>query len=341
MNSGSHHRKDGGFRNPWPGAQPHGLSGVLKWALTRRQHPEPAIPHQQPDEFATGDHWSVHRDGQAGGFVSPRSDALTVTWVGHSTFLIQCGGVNVLTDPIWSARASPVSFAGPRRSAPPGISLQRLPEIHATLISHDHYDHLDDATVRQLTARFPGMQWLAPLGVGAFLKKRNAASIVELDWWDERDLGSFSALCTPAQHFSGRLPWNRDATLWCGWAIRVGEFRIFFAGDTGLHAEFRNISDRFGPFNAAILPIGAYEPRWFMQPVHMDPVESVEAFQQLVAGAPARQCVMIASHWGTFRLTDEPPSEPPLLARQAWKNSGCSDDMLAVLRLGESRVIEL
>jgi len=312
------------------------LSGVLKWALTRRQQPEPANPRQQPDELPPRDHRSAHRDGQVEGLVSPRSDCLTVTGIGHSTFLIQSGGVNILTDPIWSARASPVSFAGPCRSIAAGIPFERLPEIHATLISHDHYDHLDDVTVRMLTARYPGMQWLAPLGVAAFLKKRNAARIIELDWWDERDLGSFSALCTPAQHFSGRFPWNRDATLWCGWAIRIGDFRIFFAGDTGLHKEFRRISDRFGPFDAAILPIGAYVPRWFMQPVHMDPVESVEAFQHLVGDAPARPCVMIPSHWGTFRLTDEPLSEPPLLARQAWKNSGRSDDMLAILRPGES-----
>ena len=340
MDAESHHRKGGGFRNPWPSAQPHGLSGVLKWALTRRQQPEPATPRQQPDELPPRDHRSAHRDGQVEGLVSPPSDCLTVTWIGHSTFLIQSGGVNILTDPIWSARASPVSFAGPRRSTAAGIPFERLPEIDATLVSHDHYDHLDDATVRMLTARFPGMQWLAPLGVGPFLRKRNAARIIELDWWDDRDLGSFSALCTPAQHFSGRFPWNRDATLWCGWAIRIGDFRLFFAGDTALHGEFRRISDRFGPFDAAILPIGAYEPRWFMRPVHMDPVESVEAFQQLVAAEPARPCVMIPSHWGTFRLTDEPLSEPPLLARQAWKNSGWNDELLAILRPGQSRVIE-
>lgn len=145
-----------------------------------------------------------------------------------------------------SARASPVFFAGPRRVAAAGVRFESLPEIHAALVSHDHYDHLDDPTVRMLIERFPRMQWLVPLGVGAFMQKRNAASIVELDWWDERDIGSFTALCTPAQHFSGRLPWNRDATLWCGWAIRIGDFRVFFAGDTGLHGEFRKIGNRYG-----------------------------------------------------------------------------------------------
>lgn len=336
LSAESHHREGGGFRNPWAGAQPHGARGILKWAISRRRQPESAGTREGLSALQS---LNAHDDRQRPDFSSPQSDALTVTWVGHSTFLIQCGGVNILTDPIWSARASPISFGGPRRVAAAGVHFESLPEIHVTLVSHDHYDHLDDPTVRMLIARFARMQWLVPLGVASFLHKRNATDIVELDWWNERDLGSIVALCTPAQHFSGRFPWNRDSTLWCGWAIRIGDFRVFFAGDTGLHGEFRNIGERFGPFNAAILPIGAYEPRWFMRPVHMDPVESVSAFQQLVAGAPKRQCTMIPSHWGTFRLTDEPLDEPPIIVRQAWSASGLRDELLAILRPGESRVI--
>ncbi len=334
----SHHREGGGFRNPWPGARPHGLTGVLKWAMTRRQTRESAQPHlllPEPDSDAP----HLNGNDERVGVSSPPADALTVTWIGHSTFLIQCNGLNILTDPIWSARASPVSFVGPIRVAPPGLSFDSMPEIHATLLSHDHYDHLDDPTVCALIRRFPRMRWLVPLGVRPFVEKRGARSVVELDWWEERNVGAFAALCTPAQHFSGRFPWNRDATLWCGWAVRIGDFRIFFAGDTGLHGEFTSIAHRFGPFDAAILPIGAYAPRWFMQPVHMDPTESVAAFRELVSLSPDHRCVMIASHWGTFRLTDEPLGEPPRVARQAWSTTGLAPDLLAILTHGETRVI--
>lgn len=326
----SHHRKGGGFCNPWPGAQPHGLGGILKWAVSRRKQRDALSDDRLP---------IIHHDSHPQDLPGFPKNALAITWIGHTTFLIQCGGVNILTDPIWSDRASPVSFAGPRRFSPPGIPFENLPEIHATLVSHDHYDHLDDATVRQLIHRFPRMHWLAPLGVGSFLKHRGAVDITQLDWWEERDLELFWAGCTPAQHFSGRFPWNRNATLWCGWAIRIGEFSFFFAGDSGLHPEFRTIGDRFGPFDAAILPIGAYDPRWFMQPVHMDPAETVSAYRQLTGDAPVRQCVMIPSHWGTFKLTDEPPGEPPVATRQAWRNHALDEDLLTIFTPGSRRII--
>jgi len=336
MTADSHHRAGGGFRNPWPGAQPHGLSGLLKWAVSRRP---PAVAPAQRTGSSSESPTAAPRHRQSADFSASEANALTITWIGHSTFLIQCDGVNILTDPIWSRRASPVSFAGPERAVPPGVPFENLPEIHATLVSHDHYDHLDDPTVGMLIERFPRMHWLVPLGVGEFMRRRSAANVIELDWWDERRIGSIKAHCTPAQHFSGRFPWNRDSTLWCGWAISVNGSRVFFAGDTGLHTEFGRISMRYGPFDAAILPIGAYEPRWFMRPVHMDPAESVAAYQQLVSDAPERSCVMIASHWGTFKLTDEPLSEPPLKAREAWASSGLNVGLLAILAHGESRII--
>ena len=339
MTANSHHREGGGFRNPWPGAHPHGLSGVLKWTMSRRPAPAPAHRQQMslsPEPLARhalSDEQTAHVPGSA-------ANALAVTWIGHSTFLIQCNGLNILTDPIWSRRSSPVSFAGPERLMPPGVPFDSLPEIHAAFISHDHYDHLDDATVRRLIDRFPRIQWFVPLGVVAFLHRRGAANVAELDWWNELSIGPISAQCTPAQHFSGRFPWDRDSTLWCGWVIRVGDFRVFFAGDTALHTEFRRIAGRYGPFDVAILPIGAYEPRWFMRPVHMDPVESVTAYQQLTADTPGHDCVMIASHWGTFRLTDEPLDEPPVLAREAWTNSGLNEQLLAILAHGQCLVVE-
>jgi N-acyl-phosphatidylethanolamine-hydrolysing phospholipase D len=321
-----HHDPKGGFRNPWPGSALHGFGGFVKWILTRSKRKSPGS----------------HGDAQVAALreLPPDvSDGLSVTWIGHSSFLIQLGGVNILTDPIWSDRASPVGFAGPKRLVPPAVALDALPRIDVTVLSHDHYDHLDDKTVRRLIAQFPEMSWLTPLGVGDFVRRRGAASVRELDWWSEAVIGSASFACTPAQHFSGRYPWNRNATLWCGWTIRVGNTAVFFAGDTGLHPEFETIARRLGPFDMSILPIGAYDPRWFMHPVHMAPEEAVAAFSAIGAVHPDRSGVMAGSHWGTFRLTDEPVDEPPLLARQAWATANLPPENLWILAHGETRAI--
>ncbi|MEO8192646.1 MAG: MBL fold metallo-hydrolase [Gemmatimonadales bacterium] len=322
----SHHAPSG-FRNPWPGSEQQGVSGLLKWMLTRssaRSASSPAYPEAPTIAASVGIPPDVTED-------------LTITWIGHSTFLIQCDGLNVLTDPMWSDRASPVWFAGPRRLVPPGLRLDDLPEIDITLLSHDHYDHLDDRTVRHLASRFPRMQWAAPLGVGSFLRSRGAASVTEFDWWQEREISDTTIGCTPAQHFSGRSPWDRNRTLWSGWTVAFPRARVFFAGDTGFHPEFGAIASRFGPFDMAILPIGAYEPRWFMRPVHMNPDDSVMAFTQLLANAANEHCVMVGSHWGTFRLTDEPVMEPPALTRQRWSTAGLPAERLWILGHGETR----
>jgi N-acyl-phosphatidylethanolamine-hydrolysing phospholipase D len=266
----------------------------------------------------------------------PDNDRLTITWVGHSSFLIQLKGLSVLTDPIWSKRASPVQFAGPRRHTPPGIPFEDLPSIDAVFMSHDHYDHLDNQTVRRLISRFPRAKWFVPMRVGHFLERRGAADVAEMDWWQATASEAISGWCTPAQHFSGRYPWNRNATLWCGWVIGIGGYRIFFAGDTGLHPEFGKIARRFGPLDAAILPIGAYEPRWFMQPVHMSPEDAVSAYLQIRRGSPSDKCLFIPSHWGTFRLTDEPLDEPPRLLRKAWNEAHLPDSHLQLVRPGET-----
>lgn len=325
----SHHHATG-FRNPWPGSTPHGIGGLLKWMMTRSG--SAATP--SPPEHST-------LPGSVLSSKTPldRSDNLAITWIGHSSFLLQCDGLNILTDPVWAARASPVSFIGPHRLVPPAIPFEQLPPIDITLVSHDHYDHLDDSTVRRLIDQFPSMKWLAPLRVGAFLRSRGARDVSELDWWERHEALGATIGCTPAQHFSGRYPWNRNATLWCGWTVTFeNDMRLFFAGDTGLHPQFGEISTRFGPFDMAILPIGAYEPRWFMRPVHMSPEDSVTAFQHLTAGN-ARACVMVGSHWGTFRLTDEPVMEPPHLARQSWSHAGLPPDRLWILAHGDTRTL--
>lgn len=268
-----------------------------------------------------------------------REAGLAVTWIGHSTFLIQSGGVSVLTDPIWSDRASPVQFAGPRRHIPPGLPFEKLPPVDAIFLSHDHYDHLDNGTVRRLIERFPRAKWVTPLGVARFLEKRGAADVTGMDWWENRTLGTVSASCTPAAHFSGRYPWKRNATLWSGWIIGLGRHRLFFAGDTGFHPEFADIAVRFGPLDAAILPIGAYEPRWFMQPVHMNPEDAVTAYSR-IAGAGSKACIFIPSHWGTFRLTDEPLDEPPRRLQAAWSAAGLPDRSIWMLQQGEVRWLD-
>ena len=317
------HHREGGFRNPWPHSSPKGFGAVIKWMLTRsRSSSDSATSRSQSSTVSLS--------------IPVRSTEPAISWIGHSSFLIQCDDINILTDPIWSDRASPVRFAGPRRLVQPGIGFDRLPQIDITLLSHDHYDHFDDATIRRLVERFPSMIWCAPLGVGELLSRRGAAHIIEMDWWNQREVAGLTIGCTPAQHFSGRYPWNRDTTLWCGWAVAFRSRKFFFAGDTALHPEFELIAERFGPFDVNILPIGAYEPRWFMRSVHMTPEDSVNAFQQLVK-ANRKESVMVGSHWGTFRLTDEPMLEPPDLTRSRWQAAGLPADRLWIMKHGETR----
>lgn len=334
MTSSSHHRPGGGFRNPWPGAAPHGFGDFLRWVvLDRRSRQRPADPDRSAFTRV------------APSFHTPRADAdaLTVTRVGHSTCLVQLGAINVLTDPVWSERASPLPFLGPKRWVSPGVDLDALPPIDLVLISHSHYDHLDDRTVRRLAASHPHAHWLAPLGVAPLLRRRGAARVAELDWWQETRAGAARVTCTPAQHFSGRGLGDRNATLWCGWVVRTARWALFFGGDTGLHPEFRAIGERCGPFDVTLLPIGAYDPRWFMRPVHMDPEEAVEAFVRLDAtpDRAAQGGVMVPIHWGTFKLTDEPMDEPPRRTRAAWRAVGLPDEELWILRHGETRELDL
>ncbi|HET8784854.1 MAG TPA: MBL fold metallo-hydrolase, partial [Candidatus Limnocylindrales bacterium] len=326
----AHHRANGGFGNPWPASAPQGIGGLLRWGYERVIHP----PSKDPP--ASG--LPVARSSYA----HPRATAssISATWVGHSTVLVQVGGINVLTDPVWSDRASPVAFAGPRRIVRPAITLDALPPLDIILLSHNHYDHLDVPTVRALGARHPRATWGVPLGLADFVRRRGARHIVELDWWQEASVGSASLACTPAQHFSARGIGDRNRTLWCSWALRAAGHAIFFGGDTAYHPEFARIRARCGPFALVLLPIGAYEPRWFMRSVHMNPEEAVRAYTELVPRAERSPSTpMVPIHWGTFRLTDEPLDEPPARLTVAWRAAGLSEDALWLLRHGETRAI--
>jgi N-acyl-phosphatidylethanolamine-hydrolysing phospholipase D len=326
----AHHAPSGGFRNPWPGGKLPGFAAFLKWVLWERlTKPRPADPDPRVFERRAPD------------LAFPRGsrDAMRITWVGHSTFVLQLGGLNLLTDPMWSERAAPVRFAGPRRWVPPGVSRDALPPIDVVLISHNHYDHLDDATVRWLAARDPAATWLAPVGVGSFLRARGVGTVAELDWLDDGRVGEVTVACTPAQHFSSRGFGDRDRTLWCGWTVRHGARAVYFAGDTGYHPAFTEIGARYGPFDAALLPVGAYEPRWFMRAAHMNPEEAVRAYLDLRGTAAGAAPLMVPMHWGTFKLTDEPMDEPPARVRAAWSAAGLPGERLWVPAHGETRVV--
>lgn len=329
----AHHRPGGGFRIPWP------------------------IPSRRPEDGkpAPGEFWRFVwerlRDGSppaTGPGSIPRGapniarpaavpDELRVTWVGHATFLVQTGGLNLLTDPMWSRRASPFRWTGPARFTPPGLPFEELPAIDGVLLSHDHYDHLDHATVRRVARRHPEAVWVTPLGYRRWLRRRGVRHHTELDWWESTALGPADAPvhCTavPAQHWTRRKPWDGYRRLWAAYAVEpaLGP-RFFFGGDSGYFTGYQDIGRRLGHFDVVALPIGAYAPRWFMRIAHMNPEEAVQAYADL-GGAGA----FIAMHWGTFRLSDEPPLEPPERLDAAWRHAGLPEHDLWVPGIGDSR----
>jgi len=318
----THHAPGGGFRNPWPGAEAKGLGQVFRWYLERNTvRPPPPDPH--PSVFPV----RAPRFGQA-----REVGDLAVTWLGHASTVIEFAGLTVLTDPIWSDYPSPVPIPRLRRWVRPPVGLERLPGIDLVLISHNHYDHLDAPTVRALARRYPAAEWITPLGVGGLLRQLGATRVRELDWWDEIGLAGATIGCTPAQHFSARGVHDRNRTLWCGFTVRCEDRAVYFAGDTGLHPEFDATSRRFGPFDVVLLPVGAYEPRWFMRPVHMNPEDALLALDALGSG------IMVPIHWGTFKLTDEPMDEPPRRIRELWSAAGRAAEGLWLLDHGETRL---
>jgi N-acyl-phosphatidylethanolamine-hydrolysing phospholipase D len=321
----AHHGPNGGFQNPWPDSGAHGFKDFLRWRIQRRGN---VVPDPPFGSLTT----------RSPEIVAPRGprDHSSVTWVGHSTLLVQVGSVNLLTDPVWSERASPFQWIGPRRLMPPAVDFDALPEIDVVLQSHDHYDHLDAGMVRRLVARFPKATWLCPLGVDKRLRAFGVKSVVARDWWQSVETPGFTATCKPARHFSGRTIRDRNSTLWCGWTITVDGFRIFFAGDSALHPAFSEIASRLGPFDLIAMPIGAYDPRDFMRSVHMNPEEGLEAYRA-ASGGSSRTPVCVPIHWGTFRLTDEPVDEPPRRFAAAWRAAGLPPELNWTLAHGETR----
>jgi N-acyl-phosphatidylethanolamine-hydrolysing phospholipase D len=222
----------------------------------------------------------------------------------------------------------------------PAVELDALPPIDVAVISHNHYDHLDRPTVRALARMQRATEWVAPLGLTSLLRRWGVARARDLDWWQEArietDGGTLLVAGAPAQHFSARGLGDRGRTLWCSWVIAGNGFRVFFAGDTAYHPEFAAIGERYGPFDLLLLPIGAYEPRWFMRTVHMNPPEAMHAYAEL-SGARNVLPYMLPIHWGTFRLTDEAMSEPPQWTERLWRDAGYDSTKLWLLRHGETR----
>ena len=252
----------------------------------------------------------------------------TITWIGHSAFLVRMDGVTFLTDPMFSDRAGPLPFVGPPRLVPPGVPLAALPKVHFALLSHDHYDHADFESVKALSQR--GVQFVVPLGLGEWVNRAGGRAI-ELDWWQSVALDGVRVTCVPAQHFSGRSLRDHNRRLWAGWVVAGPTRRFYHTGDTGYSPEFAKVGERLGPIDLAAVPIGAYRPAAIMHLVHTTPEEALRI------GLDVRARRIVAMHFGTFDLADEPLDEPPQRFRREAERRGLGLDQAWVLKIGETR----
>jgi L-ascorbate metabolism protein UlaG (beta-lactamase superfamily) len=305
------------FKNP-TGIPAKGLADVFKWMMTRQRkkwtEKTGLLPGKRPlDHF---------------------NDGIRITFVNHSTFLIQVDGLNILTDPVWSRRVSPYTWAGPKRTRPPGIRMDDLPRIDLILLSHNHYDHLDMRTLQILNGGHHP-QFITPLGVGALLETNFIRGSTDLDWWQEKSVSNKLVVsCVPAQHFSGRGMSDRDATLWCGYVLQTTFGNIYFAGDTGYNDKtFVEIGTRFERMKVSLIPIGAYKPQWFMGPIHVSPEQAVTIHQEV------RSEKSIGCHFGTFPLADEGPDDPVEDLAHSLTRQSIPRDQFITLTEGESIVI--
>ena len=299
--------------------KPEGLGGLLKWMLNR-------------DRGAWTEDLTASYGARPLAF---ENDNIRITFINHSTFLIQVDGVNILTDPIYSKRASPFNWAGPKRMRLPGIRFEDLPRIDAVVISHNHYDHLDIQTLRTIFgANHP--KFITPLGVKALLDDEKIAGATELDWWQQAELkNSVSVTAVPAQHFSGRGFFDRDATLWCGYTIKTSKGTLYFAGDTGYNENiFKEIGAKSGPIKIALIPIGAYKPYWFMSAVHTSPEDAVKIHLDL------KSQNSIGIHFGTFPLADEGYDDPVKDLTAALAKYNIRESEFVSLERGEVKIYE-
>lgn len=251
----------------------------------------------------------------------------TVTWIGHSSFFLRLAERSILLDPVYSDYCAPFPIRRLKRRVAPGLPFESVAHPDLVLITHNHYDHLDLSTIQRLAAE---TQFIVPQGLAKWFLKRGRRNVRELTWWASTDIEGLRITSVPAQHFSSRTLWDRNQTLWCGWVIESGNETVYYVGDSGYCATFREIGRRFGPMDLSLIPIGAYAPRWFMQPAHINPGEAVQVHQDV------RSKFSIACHWGTFCLTDEPMDEPPKLLAQSLAAARISPETFRILAIGET-----
>jgi N-acyl-phosphatidylethanolamine-hydrolysing phospholipase D len=321
-----------GYQNNYIDFEPKGLGTLLQWRLQALRNGLPPAP-REPVPVVNPDLAFIQTNARAGLAMQPAA-----TWIGHASALVQMGGLNLLTDPIFSQRASPLSFVGPKRAQPPGLALAELPHIDLVLVSHNHYDHLDLASVRALNEQPHGPPlFVVPRGNKAWFQEAGIDNVVELDWWQSHRIGAVEVVLTPVQHWSGRTLTDRMATLWGGYALFAPDLHLFYSGDTGYSRDFVDIHERFaerhaaalgGGFDLALIAIGGYEPRWFMQDQHVNPAQAVQMHRDLHAKRS------IGVHWGTFELTDDALDEAPRALAEARRVAGLHDDAFVVLPIG-------
>jgi len=297
-----------------------GPSDIFKWKVLRKK--DDGVVRRT--DFAALD--AVRPGIREGGAAALASGDPVAVWIGHATWAVRLGGTLVVTDPIWSKNISGVV----PRLVPPGVPLPAMPPIDIVLVTHDHRDHMDLPTLTQLGDT---PLYIVPLGNGPRIAKLGTRNVVELDWWQTHEVGNLAITLVPARHWSMREPWNKNATLWGGYVVRGPEGTFYHSGDTAYGEHFAEIGARMGSIDWAMLPIGGYAPRWFMEPQHVDPIEAARGFTALGAKN------LLAMHWGTFRLTDEAVGEPPERLRAYWQEQGLPPERVWICDVGEARAL--
>ena len=289
---------------------------ALRWMLGLHQEKQPSTP-------STGISVPyVHNDGK----LLKKGNQDTLTWIGQASFLLQLAGKNILIDPVLSKK-----IAWIKRNSPPGIDWPAMPKIDLVLITHNHRDHMDIPTLKKLGS---DPIYLVPQGLGSWFIKNNFYRVIEMGWWQTEEIEGLAITFVPAEHWSRRGLTDVNTSWWGGYVIEKNGIRLYHSGDTGWFDGFSEIGNRFGHIDVAMLPIGAYAPRWFMKYQHINPTEAIHAMKAL------RAKHFIPMHWGTFKLSDEPLDEPPILLKKAWEKENCPDNALTIASLGQILMLD-